>query len=76
MATANRRMDTQFMKDQWKGYALSIAVGLIMGGGTTMAVSSAKIESVKVELQADIKEVTDGADPSSDARSANDGSGN
>jgi len=45
------------MKDNWKGFALSIAVGLILGGGASAAISSAKIERVRVELQDEIDEV-------------------
>ncbi len=44
------------MKD-WKGFALSVCVGLIMAGGLSAAVATSKIAAVKAELRAEIKEV-------------------
>ena len=45
------------MKDNWKGFALSICIGLILGGGVSTAIGSANLSAVKVELQEEIDEV-------------------
>ncbi len=42
---------------EWKGFALSVCIGLIMGGGLSAAIASAKIAAVEVELKNEIKEV-------------------
>ena len=41
------------MKDQWKGFALSITVGLIMGGGISAAIGerNQQIEVARLEKQ-------------------------
>ncbi len=45
------------MKDQWKGFALSLAVGLIMGGGATMAVGSHNLSTAVKRLEEQIEKV-------------------
>lgn len=45
------------MKDNWKGFALSICIGLILGGGVSTAIGSANLAAVKAELQKEIDEV-------------------
>ncbi len=45
------------MKDQWKGFALSMAVGLIMGGGAAMAVGSHNLAIAVERLEGQIEEV-------------------
>ena len=42
---------------EWKGFALSVCIGLITGGGLSAAVASSKLAATKVELRAEIKEV-------------------
>ena len=44
------------MKD-WKGLALSLAIGIIMAGGLSAAVASVKLAAVRTELREEIKEV-------------------
>ena len=45
------------MMKEWKGFALSVCIGLIMGGGVTSAIGAARLATVKQELLAEIKEV-------------------
>lgn len=42
---------------EWKGFALSVCIGLITGGGLSAAVASSKLATAKVELRSEIKEV-------------------
>ena len=39
------------MKDQWKGFALSLAVGLIMGGGIAAAVGERNLQKAEARLE-------------------------
>jgi len=47
------------MKDQWKGFALSIAVGLIMGGGIAAAIGERNLQIEVERLEEQIQEVED-----------------
>ncbi len=50
------------MKDQWKGFALSLAVGLIMGGGVTMAIGSHNLNVAVERLEEQIEDVKNDSD--------------
>lgn len=41
----------------WKGFALAAVTGVLLGGGTSSFVSSARTDAVRVELKAEIESV-------------------
>ena len=45
------------MKDQWKGFALSIAVGLILGGGLATAIGERNLQAEATRIHARIDKV-------------------
>ncbi len=47
------------VKPSWQGYAVAVLTSLMLGGGGTFLVATAKIAHVKDELTEDIKEVSE-----------------
>jgi len=45
------------MKDSWKGFALSVAVGLILGGGAAAAIGERNLQIEVARLERQIDEV-------------------
>lgn len=52
---------------EWRGFALSVCIGLITGGGVTAAVGAARLNTAKLELRAEIEDVRDDGDATHEA---------
>ena len=55
------------MKQEWRGLALSVCLGLITGGGVTSAIGAARLATARQELRAEIQEVKRDGDTTYDA---------